>query len=159
MNKLSLGIIVAMLAMQANAGFNALTHHSRAMCINFNESISWDAKKAHRMRVRSHHFLVTDYNYFNPFPEDPRLNWYDDGYIYATKDNQFVNTWRAAAWDYSDWINNPELVQWKYNVWIVYSRGEHWLDEGNKVKLIYTEANDCNIYDGWWHKDHPERDS
>jgi hypothetical protein len=116
------------------AGFNSLTHHSRANCLSINETVSWDAKLHHDLSVSTYH-----------------QQWLN-GKVYTQhgdSDGKY-DTWRVAA----------------VHIGEAYSP-YHWTVEGvhsvyKQYDLIYTtetQAEDCNIYDGWWDNDHPDRRS
>ena len=116
------------LATNCYAGVNGLTHHSRANCAN-NESISWDLKHYHKLRVWSTH------------------RWFDENGLYnehevpASTFGQVTYAWRAAA---VHWL---ESFVGNYTV-----EGIHVEDfcPGVPSDTVNTLAIDCNIYSGWW---------
>lgn len=109
----------------ASAGFNGLTHHSRANCVN-NETISWDFTKAWSLSVSSRH-------YHQPYkPGDFADHW---GNPPAAKTKRLA----AVCWGegHGDWI----VDGWHY---ILKNDGTYELAQyDEKVK-------DCSIYNGWW---------
>jgi hypothetical protein len=119
----------------AHAGFNGLTAHSRANCLTINESISWDATRKWDLYVTAFHYRWNGSTWINQH-KDISSGTYD-------------HTWRAA----SVHVGEARSGQWRVTA-------EHWIIEKDKKKLLQkTEAINCNIYDGWWDSDHPERRS
>jgi len=120
-------ILPLLLALQiniVNSGVYSTTAHSRANCVN-NESITWFLWNAYNWRVISFH------NY--------DLNRPANGYHYIN--TGMGHTWRQAA------------VHWKesYPGGSYFVSGFHYfLDRGNEVLDVNTQASDCSIYDGWW---------
>ncbi len=116
------------LSVNANAGWYANTAHSRANCVGFNESITWNWSEYHWWEVRSTHFKQK-----GDGPDThQRIAW-------------MAYTWRSAALDY---FTDPAGANLG-NYWV---QGYHfYLDnDGKKVYDAYTQAGDCAIYDGWW---------
>jgi hypothetical protein len=127
-------IIIFFFPLSAISGFNGLTHHSRANCLN-NETISWDATRTWNMLVVSDHVL-----------ESGTLDYHQ-----VRTGDEATQTWRAAAVHWGEGIDST--IHWK----VV---GFHYVftDEGLCDFEEDTEAEDCSIYDGWWDKDPPPHD-
>lgn len=125
MKKGFLFLSILFLSVNAHAGAWAVTVHSRANCAGFNESITWHAGHSYYWRVESHHF---------PY------GWSHPAHIVNTG-KQY--TWRAAAYHLNEAYAN------RGDKWFV--RGYHfYYVDGRQIFDQVTEANDCNIYDGWW---------
>ena len=106
------------------AGINGLTIHSRANCAGNNESISWDKKANHVLRVVSTHMNLTKGTQH-------------------TNDTGFINTWRAAVVHWSEAVNS--------GAWVV--TGSHWeyFPRENRTVFLGSETvAGCSIYNGWW---------
>ena len=120
---------VALLAASSivHAGWNGNTAHSRANCLSFNESVTWNWEAYHWWEVRSVHYPTAG----RTGVEHSVTYWMD-------------YTWRAAAYDNTDAFQGFWFVQ-----------GYHFYldDYGRKIYDAYTEANDCREYDGWWDRD------
>lgn len=119
MKKLLL-ICSILLSFESNAGMKSLTWHSRANCVGFNESVTWELRKSWDLETSSSH---SGQNH-------PDWHW-------VTDDKR--NTWRSIGYHF------PEGNQ---NGWHVL--GSHIVFNGPKRTYYTTEADDCNIYDGWW---------
>jgi hypothetical protein len=114
-------LTAAMASGSTYAGLHGLTHHSRANCIGFNESISWHAGNAYWMWVVSRHRhvngadhqLVADWSY----------------------------TWRSAAYH-----TNEGKGGWSVegHHWMKES------EAGMPYQVAEENVDDCSIYDGWW---------
>jgi hypothetical protein len=121
MKKLCSTIVALTIASSAHAGFHGLTHHSRANCVSFNESVSWHANNYYWFWVNSVHWkdgkqqhqLIVDWAY----------------------------TWRAASYHtkegYGGWT-----VEGHH--WMKDSQA------GWPVEVATETVTDCSIYDGWW---------
>lgn len=108
----------------AHAGFDGLTHHSRANCAGFNESISWWAGHSFKGRVVSDHY---------PHGRSGKNDYHR---LEASK----AVTWRHAA------LHSTESYEGDYVV-----IGYHYLYKNDKEILVQWESvSDCAIYDGWW---------
>lgn len=118
-------ILSALIPSSVFAGFNGLTFHSRANCLN-NESISWDATKKWVLHTTSDH----DNSYYGSM---------------HLKEHQAEETRRSAAVCWKEGVG-------QYHDYIV--TGNHWyIDPANpkiSIKLGTTKATDCSKYDGWW---------
>jgi hypothetical protein len=124
MKKIGVFLLGVTISGSVLAGFNGLTHHSRANCGN-NESISWDGTRDHMLNVTSGH--------------DPQTGFDQDRHQVEDK---MRSTWRSAAVHWGEGAGTKN--------WIVY--GTHWMKD-RKGKLFIadtTRAVDCSIYDGWW---------
>jgi len=114
-------LVLLACCLTAKAGVAALTHHSRANCAGFNESISWRLGYSYLLRTYSEHFRNID-----------------DDLPAHTLDTGQQRTWRSAA------VHATE----GYGGW--YVRGSHLIHDGRDWTEIRTWATDCKIYDGWW---------
>lgn len=105
-----------------HAGFAAFTMHSRANCGGFNESISWHFGHSYNLLTYSRH-------------TNPKANW---GCYFNS--GGWDDTWRSAACHFAE----------GYGGWHV--TGYHYTRDNNYNERLMeiTEADDCNIYDGWW---------
>lgn len=124
MKKISVFVLLIIFSESISAGFNGLTHHSRANCAN-NESISWDATRNHMLEVISMH--------------NPQSGFDKD--IHKVE-NKMHSTWRSGAVHWGEGVNTKN--------WIVH--GYHYMQDGQGKLFIAdnTTAVDCSIYDGWW---------
>ncbi len=107
----------------SHAGFNGVTHSSRANCGN-NESISWDWKEDHMFRVMSYHSA----NYRTEIPHIVDTGW--------------ANTWRSAAVHWGEGNGGWKVLGQHY---MQNELGENYLAASEEVE-------DCSMYDGWWDK-------
>ncbi len=114
----------------AHAGWNGNTAHSRANCLGFNESITWNWTESHWWEVKSIHFRQ-------------KGNGPNTHEILA----RMAYTWRAAAFDFWKDPAGPNADQY----WV---QGYHFYmdDYGAKIFDVYTQSGDCKLYDGWWDK-------
>src|ERR1700688_3928201 len=84
-------LLIFSLSSMSNAGMVALTHHSRANCAGFNESVSWDFLIPHEMWVLSEHTHLPTGSY----------HWLASGW---------QNIWRNAEYHsgegYGGWISH-----------------------------------------------------
>lgn len=121
--KLKLVLFASILSSSiANAGFHEFTMHSRANCKGFNESISW-------------HFLNPYYLMTYTRHSNPKAAWG------CNFNSPMQQTWRSAAVHYAEGYGGWHVV------------GSHYYKDsvsGALRLLRITEADDCNIYDGWW---------
>ena len=117
-------IIIVIFSNSAIAGFFSTTSHSRANCVTFNESVTWNGTEHHWWRVQS-------------------LHTSEKGERHMV-DTQMAYTWRAAAFHAGE--ANKDL----HNAWT--SEGYHfYLDNrGRQIYDSYTVSRDCSAYDGWW---------
>ena len=127
--KISVVIFVLHFANSSTAGIYSETFHSRANCVGFNESISWELGKSHWWRVESFHYASKT----DTVPS----------HIIATEK---ALTWRSAAY------HATESYSTHGDNWFV--RGYHFSfpfgPNGLEWLQAYTTASGCNIYDGWW---------
>ena len=123
--KIVCSVLIA-LAANAYAGWNGNTAHSRANCVGFNESVTWNWQEYHWWEVRSVHMPTAGQR----------------GVPHSVTD-WMKYTWRSAAFDNADNFQG---------FWM--SQGYHFFmdDYGRKIYDAYTEATDCKQYDGWWDK-------
>lgn len=89
----SLLLIMLIYSNAALAGFNGVTHHSRANCAN-NESISWDWNKNWYFWVKSEH------THQNGTFHRQATGW--------------VNTWRAAVVDWGEGRGGWKVEGWHW---------------------------------------------
>lgn len=115
-------LVLLLLSLNAKAGVTALTFHSRANCLGFNESISWHLGTNYKMLTYSEHYK----------------NWLDTSPTHVLNSGVEV-TWRSAAYHATE----------GYGGWGVV--GYHYMYPNN-VQTLYktTPVKDCSIYDGWW---------
>lgn len=110
-----------------HAGFLGLTHHGRANCMGFNESVSWNALKAFDAFVVSIHY-----------PDAKNGNY--SGFHVLKTPGQVGR--RHAAYHMNE--------AYALGTYIV--GGSHYM-KGSKnqyVLVTTTVAQDCSQYDGWW---------
>ena len=115
--------VILLFIQQSYAGFNGLTHHSRANCAN-NETISWDWTENHLVKIDSTHVGVV------PGQSDHKLNV------------DWQNSWRIAAVHWGEGKGGWEVtgIHWMK-------------DKKDKPYIAASEqVYDCSIYDGWWDK-------
>lgn len=129
-------LLLALMATSAHAGFKNLTIHSRANCLRINESIAWDATQYHEIKVTSTHKYCGGGKCYN---------------IHRLDTNGFENSWRIAAVHFNE--HAPGAYTYVVNAWFYIK------ENGIERKLGETYAINCDIYDGWWDSDHPERRS
>ncbi len=106
------------------AGFFGNTAHSRANCLTFNESVTWNARESHWWRVKSLHTSAKGERHI--------------------VDTLMAYTWRAAAFHHGEANRDPK------DSWI--AQGYHFYmdDKGREIYDVYTYSKDCSAYDGWW---------
>ena len=105
----------------AYAGLYGLTHHSRANCAGFNETVSWHANhhywmwvvSRHRSRYGADHQLVADWAY----------------------------TWRSAAFHTGEGFGGWTV---EGHHWVREAQGSV------PYQVAEEFVDDCSIYDGWW---------
>lgn len=114
------------LSSTAVAGFNGLTIHSRANCIN-NESISWDAT--------SYHMLATESLHYTGFK---------NGHDVTT---EWESTWRSAAVHFAEATPGSGWTVAGIH-WVIENNLPRCL--GTET------VTDCSLYDGWWDRDKPQ---
>ncbi|MFZ1342455.1 hypothetical protein [Thiothrix eikelboomii] len=108
-----------------SAGMTALTHTSRANCIN-NESVSWQYNVPKTMFVSSKHK-------FN-------IN----GSLHTISSGGYVTNWRVAGIHWSEGGPVAPIPP----VWTVY--GTHLIKVGTRITQISSYATNCSVFDGWW---------
>ena len=123
MKKISIFLLIIGISSAVNAGFNGLTHHSRANCGN-NESISWDWTASHLLRVYSDHAYAD-------FPREEHV-----------VDTGWQDTWRSAAVHWGEGRGGWTVLG---QHWMRDNRGKEYV----AAQEVVT---DCSIYDGWWDK-------
>lgn len=123
MKKVGTLLLTLSLSASAFAGFNGVTHHSRANCVN-NESISWDWTHDWWFWVNSVH-----------------RDRYTGG-IYHQLPSGWIVTWRNAMvhWGESRPGGRFEVEG------LHYMMGPH----NQPVLVAHEIVTDCSIYDGWW---------
>ena len=119
--KSMVALLLVALCLNAKAGVTAITYHSRANCVGFNESISWRLGTSYWFQTYSQHFK----NISDAVPNH-------------MLDTGAASTWRSAAYHATE----------GYGGWFV--KGWHYFYDGRDWVLIMTQATDCSIYDGWW---------
>lgn len=113
-------IIGIVLSSYANAGYNSLTIHSRANCVN-NESITWH--KGHTYNL----LTVSDHLKFGKRQHSLATGW--------------EVTWRSANVHWGEPGGEP--------YWYVQA-GHYMKVGYQDYRIGFTTASDCSIYDGWW---------
>ena len=114
-------LLLLLASSTANAGVNALTIHSRANCLGFNESITWHKGHLYQLETYSEHYL-------------------DGSFPAHTVEAPLALTWRSAAMH----IGEGFINQWSV-------RGRHFMNYNHQsIWLGLTTATGCNPYDGWW---------
>ncbi len=124
MKKAILSLLFICIWTSANAAVNILTHHSRANCGGFNESISWELNHNWWLFVSSQHINI------------------QTGAVIHVLSSGWQLTWRNAMYHY------PE-PSWGW-AWRVH--GQHYMLMSNGQGFLAAEedVSDCSIYDGWW---------
>ena len=117
--------MVLFLCNTANAGFNALTIHSRANCAN-NESISWHFNHNYNLFTTSDHI-------------DGRT-----GTVVHSVATGWQYTWRSAAIHWGEGRGG----------WVVHGYHWIKDESGRVICLGEETVSDCSIYDGWWDQQH-----
>lgn len=102
------------------AGFNGLTVHSRANCVN-NESISWDWTTYWVLFTTSDHCDL------------------GSGALIHSIGTGWQSTWRSAAVHWGEGRGG----------WLVHGH-HWINDHGRVLPIGSETVNDCSIYDGWW---------
>lgn len=115
---------ISLVATQSHAGLFGTTSHSRANCVTFNESVTWNAKESHWWRVKSLHTSEKGANHI--------------------VDTFMANTWRAAA--YHSGESNRDL----HDPWMAQGYHFYLANNGKEIYDSYTSSTDCSAYDGWW---------
>ena len=110
-----LSIVAGLLLVASNSATAGLTYFSRANCLGFNESISWDAWDSHRLRTYSYH--------------------YKDGVFQHSLDTGWEDTWSSYAGHLVEGFGGWRVVGSHY-IWRS-STGELWMGQ--------TVATDCNL--------------
>jgi len=105
----------------ANAGAWGLTHHSRANCAGFNETISWHLGHPYWLWVVSRH----------------RGNGQDHQVIFG-----WAYIYRAPAYHFPEGKSGGWSVEGHH--WMKASENSYPREVANEF------VNDCSIYDGWW---------
>lgn len=126
--KLKVVLLLLFITTNSFAGFYETTVHSRANCLGFNESITWNGAQNHWWKVESIHF-----------------HQHGDGPDTHKKTAFMAYTWRAAAYDFGSDPAGSHADQY----WV---QGYHYYmdDWGRVIYSNYTEAGNCAIYNGWW---------
>lgn len=122
--KIIIGVVLLHITSFSYAGFFGNTAHSRANCLTFNESVTWNAQEHHWWRVKSLHTAERGQQHL--------------------VDTLMAYTWRAAAYHAGE---SKDL----HNPWT--AEGYHfYMDEqtGKVIYDVYTISTDCSAYDGWW---------
>lgn len=114
-----------------HAGLHGLTHHSRANCFGFNESVSW--WKGHNFKA----YVVSEHFKYGNEEDTSR-----PGSYHTIRTIPGI-TWRHAAFHshegYSP-LTNYLVKGWHY-----------MYDESNRPSLVMiSPARNCSAYDGWW---------
>ena len=115
-------LLIFALSGTSSAAINKLSHHSRANCGGFNESVSWELGVMHITWVLSEHTDIRGSTYSHAMAS----GWQD--------------TWRNAEYHATE----------GYGGWITH--GTHWMmDRDGRAYIVWNEYTDnCKLYDGWW---------
>ena len=122
MKKIGAFLLILGITNAAQAGFNGLTSHSRANCIN-NESITWDWTTYRLSGTVSQHYR------YGSWVHGITTGW--------------QNTWRSAAVHWSEAVPGSGWRVIGYH-WLKIN--------GQERMIAQTDVQDCSIYDGWWDK-------
>lgn len=123
MKKFIVGSFTLFFSINLYAGFNGVTHHSRANCVN-NESISWDWTKNWWFWVKSQHLDSAS------------------GRVIHTAATGWVKTWRAGVVDWGEGRGGWKVKGWH---WMLGNNGQ-------AILMAQETVSNCAIYDGWWDK-------
>jgi len=122
--KILTGLLVLLAVLgHSFAGVKLLTHHSRANCLGFNETVSWHAGHHYWFWVNSRHRFKN-----GKLDHQTILGW--------------INTWRAANYHWPEGSSGGWTVE-----------GHHWMRNSQAsmpYQVTQEFVADCSIYDGWW---------
>lgn len=123
MKKIMIIICLTVLFTSSYSGVKNLTHHSRANCVGFNESVSWELGRNWWLWVNSEHINV------------------NTGRVIHALASGWQLTWRNAMFHFPE----GHSMDWKV-------KGSHYMLQSNGKPFIAAEEyiSDCSIYDGWW---------
>ena len=111
----------------SNAAFDGLSHHSRANCGGFNETVTWWFGHPIASRVQGYH--------------------YPHGKFGKTDGMHLVETPKTMSWRHAA-LHATESYDGTYCV-----VGNHYMYIRDKEYFVQSESViDCAIYDGWWDK-------
>ena len=118
-------VFLMIISINSYSAINALSHHSRANCVGFNETITWWLGHPIYSRVISTHY-----------PDCLRGSKRNKHTLKSNK----VKSYRHAA------LHAKESYGGSYCV-----VGDHFMYIRGVEHLVQSESvNDCAIYDGWW---------
>ena len=120
----ALSCVINLLSNTSQAGLFGITAHSRANCLTFNESVTWNAQESHWWRVKSLHTSAKGAQHL--------------------VDTFMAYTWRAAAYHAGE--SNKDL----HDPWTAQGYHFYLADNGKEIYDVYTMSTDCSAYDGWW---------
>ena len=107
------------------SAIDALSHHSRANCGGFNETVTWWLGHSVLSRVESRH--------------------YPECLVGKDRNMHLVQTQKASSWRHAAY-HPTESYGGTYCV-----VGTHFMYINGVEHLVQSESvTDCNIYDGWW---------
>lgn len=119
------GIALTAISLSSFSGIDGLTHHSRANCAGFNETVTWWLGHSVSARVESHH--------------------YPECLLGRDRNKHIVQTVKSSSWRHAAY-HPTESYSGTYCV-----VGNHFMYIKGVEHLIQSESvTDCNIYDGWW---------
>lgn len=118
-------LIINSICSPSFSAFDGLTHHSRANCVGFNESVTWWFNHPIVARVVSKH--------------------YPECLLGKDRNMHEINTGKSDSWRHAAY-HPTESYGGTYCV-----VGNHYMYKKGVEHLIQSESvNDCAIYDGWW---------
>ena len=120
----ALSCVINLISTISHAGLFGNTAHSRANCLTFNESVTWNAQESHWWRVKSLHTSAKGAQHLI--------------------DTFMAYTWRAAAYHVGE--SNKDL----HDPWTAQGYHFYLADNGKEIYDAYTISTDCSAYDGWW---------
>jgi len=123
--KKTTGILLLLISIPSFTAIDALSHHSRANCVGFNETVTWWLGHSVISRVESMHY-----------PECLRGS---KKYMHVLKTEK-TRSWRHAAYHATESYGGSYCVV-----------GNHYMYVRGVEHLVQSESvTDCSIYNGWW---------
>lgn len=119
--------LIFFLSSLSYAGFHGLTHHSRANCFGFNESVTWWAGNPVAAYVVSTHY---------PYAKNGDTDTFHR-----------LATPKLVSWRHPAFHTNESYA---FGTYIV--DGLHFMPDGGGRYILVWHSNsgDCSEYDGWW---------
>lgn len=118
-------LLLCFSAIPVHAAINGFSVHSRANCLGFNESISWDATHIWLLATTSYHENNDDHRKSHEMRDDARWTKWSN----AFHSNESYNP------------RGPYMVT-----------GNHWRHYTDNTfhKEGWERVSNCSIYNGWW---------